>query len=335
MASGNITLSIVPVFSGIGWRDLLFARPVLEVQVVLILLHAILWYVVISWLLPPHILSLIDRLKSKTCYLETQRYALRKLLATREDEEDPLPGFLTYFHGVIVQHFAGALLCLPSLLGCASAPVASALACHGALIEVGWEIQDSLMRIKEMTWDGEAGRRRNPTKLVVPMFMHHVLAQILVVPMNLYYHDCKLYHEAIFVLQGIAVFSYACQHFGYTCDINVAKELRQLRVATTASLVAITWSRGIHSTYLWYALLTLIYSEGRHALFWVAVFPVICMSLFNAIMVMDCCQKFSKIVLKVPVKDPPTTTATMTTTNAVLLGHPSTQEAIAHEKKVA
>jgi len=329
-------------FSSITLADLLQAAPIWEVQLVLILMQAAFWHLIIVWILPPFMLRFINSMKSKDRYLEVQFAAFRKLCKLGEHERHLLPGFIAYFNGVIVQHLTGGLLCLPSLLGLAPPGVASALACHAALAEVGWEIQDTLKRAKEFLLDGKLGRQMNPPKLVVPLLMHHVLAECLVLPMNMYYHDSKLYHEAIFMLQGVAVVSYVCQHFGYTCDVDDPRELLQLRAATTVALVVILWSRVVHSAYLWYVLLRMVYADGQFFLFKVALVPVVCMSLFNLMMVMDCCKKFSKLVLQKPPRDylsePEESTKEAevkdAAVNPVLLRNLSSDAVAACEKKV-
>merc|ERR1712224_821883 len=48
------------------------------------------------------------------------------------------------------QHFLGGMLCIPAIFGCGfSRETALLLARHGALIELGWEIQDTVERL----WD--------------------------------------------------------------------------------------------------------------------------------------------------------------------------------------
>lgn len=44
--------------------------------------------------------------------------------------------------GIILQHFIGGMLCVPSILAIGDQEVAASLACLGILSEMGWEIQD-------------------------------------------------------------------------------------------------------------------------------------------------------------------------------------------------
>lgn len=299
---------------------------------ILALVHALFWHLVVVWWLPRHMRRFIDNMKAKDRYLGVQFAAFKKGCGFEEHERHIVSDIVVYFNCVFAQHAVGALLCVPSLLASSPSPVASALACHGALAEVGWEIQDTLVRAKQIVCDGKAGRKHNPVKMVVFLLMHHVLAQCLVLPMNVCYHDCRLYHEAVFVLQGVAVVSLVCQHFGYTCNSDDYAELLQLRVATAASLIIMFWSRIIHSTYLWYAMLTMIHADERMLLFKVAVIPIISMTLFNFMMVADCFSKFRKFALQAPSAEDQSDVKEKSA-NPTLLGHVVSCGGMPREKK--
>jgi len=52
------------------------------------------------------------------------------------------------------------LLCLPSTLGL-EGRVFTALACHGALCEAGWELQDIVTRVHLRLFQGEKGKGKS------------------------------------------------------------------------------------------------------------------------------------------------------------------------------
>merc|ERR1712232_434435 len=118
------------------------------------------------------------------------------------------------FQAIIVQHLLGGLLCLPSLVSSAGA-VFSSLACHGALCEAGWELQDIVTRVSQRLCQGEKGKRQNPGSLLAVLCVHHAMGLSMVIPMNLLYHDDKHYHEFVFLLQAAAFAAMMLQSYGY------------------------------------------------------------------------------------------------------------------------
>ena len=59
--------------------------------------------------------------------------------------------------------------------------VASILAYHAALSEMGWEIQDLLSRSYEIIFRGERGRKLNPLSMMLVLIAHHSAASIAVI----------------------------------------------------------------------------------------------------------------------------------------------------------
>lgn len=84
--------------------------------------------------------------------------------------------FACLFLAIMVQHGVGGLLCVPALVPALGVPahVATALACHGALCEAGWELQDILSRLFQVCCTKE-GARNNPTALLVILGIHHTM----------------------------------------------------------------------------------------------------------------------------------------------------------------
>jgi len=147
------------------------------------------------------------------------------------------------------QHFLGGMLCVPAIFGCGfSRETALLLARHGALIELGWEIQDTIERL----WDRYTtpdGIKRNPWAMLKLMLIHHGMQWALVIPMNLHYSHLSGYHELVFMLEGAAGFAGVAGFYGYTCDTSRRCELRTLILCNACNFVVMVYTRFIH--YWW------------------------------------------------------------------------------------
>jgi len=276
------------------------AAPRLEVQLALVAIQAVFWYVALSHLLPPYFARAINSMKSRERFLDNSAKSYKKLFTLDfNGDREQLFEFTVLFQCIATQHMVAGLLCLPSVLGCSwvSPPVASALACHGALCEVGWEIQDFLVRLKEIAFDGESGRKKNPASFMAVLIMHHTVAQCLVLPLNLYYRDNVYYHEAVLLLQAATVVAMLCQSYGFTLDVSLPAERRQMTVSVTLAFCVALWARGLRYAYIWYVLLTAFLADGNIFVLKMALVPVVMFSLFNIVVVADFYRKFAKFAL--------------------------------------
>eukprot|EP00441_Pelagodinium_beii_P021790 CAMPEP_0197662766 /NCGR_PEP_ID=MMETSP1338-20131121/54660_1 /TAXON_ID=43686 ORGANISM="Pelagodinium beii, Strain RCC1491" /NCGR_SAMPLE_ID=MMETSP1338 /ASSEMBLY_ACC=CAM_ASM_000754 /LENGTH=248 /DNA_ID=CAMNT_0043240757 /DNA_START=237 /DNA_END=983 /DNA_ORIENTATION=+ len=155
------------------------------------------------------------------------------------------------------QHLLGGMLCVPAVFGCGvSQKTAICLVRHGALIELGWEIQDTALRL----WDRYTtleGAKRNPWAMLKLMLIHHALQWTLVIPMNLHYSHLSGYHELVFMLEGAAGFAGVAGFYGYTCDTSKRPELRTLIICNACNLVIMVYTRFVH--YWWSAFKCLLH----------------------------------------------------------------------------
>jgi len=281
-------------------EDLMMAAPRIEVQLTLAGIQAVIWHIVIFRLLPPHISGFINSMRSKERFLKNSAMAFKKMfMLDLSHDQDALFDFTVLFQAILSQHLIGGLLCLPSVLGCqwASPSVASALACHGALCEVGWEIQDFVVRLKEIIFDGEAGRKKNPASWMAVLVFHHTIAQCLVLPLNIYYRDNVYYHEAVFLLQAASVVAMVCQSYGFTLDVSQPAERVQMQVVVTVGFVLVLWARLLRYGYIWYVLIASFRADGNDFVLKMAITPFVLGSLFNLLLVSDFYRKFKKFVL--------------------------------------
>ena len=112
------------------------------------------------------------------------------------DNEEEQIKIISMMETPFLAHLMGGMLCLPSTIGLGSmlpVGVASAMACHGGLFEIGWEVEDMIVRFYEIIFGGEKGRKRNPTSLILVLIAHHSAACCLVIPVNIFYPDNVYY----------------------------------------------------------------------------------------------------------------------------------------------
>mmetsp|Transcript_58241 Transcript_58241/g.147700 ORF Transcript_58241/g.147700 Transcript_58241/m.147700 type:complete len:339 (+) Transcript_58241:53-1069(+) len=287
-------------FASVTIQDLLLAAPRLEVQLALAGIQAVIWYVLIYRILPPYISSFIRSMRTRERFLDNCARAYKKMLMLDfQGDRELLFEFAVIFQGIMLQHLVGGLLCLPAVLGCSWVPrsVASALACHGALCEVGWEIQDTLVRLKERVCDGESGRKKNPASFMAALLLHHAFSQCLVLPLNMYYRDNSYYHEAVLLLQAASMAAMVCQSYGFTLDVSKPAEMRQMQVAVSAAFLVVVWSRLLRYAYIWYVLIVNFLADENVFVLRLAMPPLIMGSLFNILVLADFFKKFAKFVL--------------------------------------
>jgi hypothetical protein len=283
---------------------LLLASSSWEVQLVLAALHAIFWHVVLHYVLPYPIRRRVMSLGSLEQVVKYTAGFIKKFLypdVKMPEDRDFVVDFVVEIYGVLLQHLCGGLLCVPAVLGVGPPSLRAALACHGALCEVGYEIQDSLVRIKERVFDGEHGRKKNPNSTLISLAMHHTAALCMVLPMNVYYRENQYYQESVFLLQGAAAIAYLCQQYGFTLNAAIRSEMMQLKASVTFTFITMLWSRGFRGLYVWYTLLCTFLADGRITVFRVALVPMVLMSVFNLLLIRDAVQKFQKLVLQKPL----------------------------------
>jgi len=176
------------------------------------------------------------------------------------------------FVPILSQHFVGGILCLPAIFGLGvPRAVAVAMARHGALVELGWELQDTAERLylRFFTEDGEA---QQPNGLFFFLMMHHSMQWALVIPMNLFYSDLSGYHELIFMLEGASGFASLVQFYSYTLDTTKRSDLRWMIILNAFNFAVMLYSRLIHYWWSVYKVLRHFYLEESYAVLAIGAF---------------------------------------------------------------
>lgn len=288
--------------SQVGMGDLLMSTPTWTSQLVLAGLWFAFWQIMLTCVLPGYIKAALESCESCDRLVNFWAAGLKKMSIKIDMPQDRafVLDVVVMFNGVYTQHLTGALLCVPAVFGFLSPSVASAMARHGALSEVGWEFSDTITRVYEVVFGGKEGRRKNPPVLLFSYALHHCAALSLVLPLNVYYHDSPAYHEAVCLLQSAAVIACWCQQYGFMQDTEVPSQYLKLKISVTLGLVAMVYMRMVRGGYLWYVVLDTLRTDGRTTLFRVALVSVVTMTLFNLMIIGDATHKFVKLVVKKP-----------------------------------
>lgn len=96
----------------------------------------------------------------------------------------------------------GGLLAMPAVFFWATSDtkIVMALVRHGALIEMGWEMGDTIKKFYTRLFDPEGAVKVPNILIIMVIVMHHTLSCCMVVPMNMYYPELYEYAEIIFVM---------------------------------------------------------------------------------------------------------------------------------------
>ena len=215
------------------------------------------------------------------------------------DNEEEEIDFIATMQGTITQHGIGGLLCLPSAMGVGfvfPSGMAVAMANHGALCEIGHEIQDMLCKIYDMIFGGEQGRKKNPISLWFATIAHHSCALCLVVPMNIFYWNNRYYHEMTMWMQFAAFFAFTIQQYGYTLDTKSQEGLIRMKISVCLGLIIMVWTRVIRYFWLWIILGAVIWEDQNWIVIKAAILPFLGLTLINVYFVVDATAKFLKFM---------------------------------------
>ena len=280
--------------------DLIMASPQLEVQLTLTIFHTVIWYFLIFYVFYPFVVRMISSLQNKKQFIHYNRETFKKLMMwdIGDVEEEQVETIAT-IDAVVLQHLIGGMLCLPSALGLSTmlpAGVASAMACHGGISEIGYEVSDMMVRFYEIIFGAEKGRRKNPPSVIFGLVAHHSAACCLVLPMNIYYRDNTYFHEAVCSLQLAAFTAFYLQQYGFTLNVKRQEGLTKMKISISMSLAIIVWTRVIRYGWLWQILLTTLWEDQNWIVMKFCVPPFILMSFFNVGVLIDASAKFAKFV---------------------------------------
>lgn len=246
-------------------RSLVWCRPTIGVQLALVGVQWVLWSVFIP-LAVPLIEARIKRQPWGSALVAHYREANRKVYIHYPDAESALREAARLM-AVVPQHVIGGLLCVPAVYPSIAAALgierarAVSLAMHGALSEVGWEVQDCLMRGRELLFSPRA-RAPSPLAWTAVLAMHHSVGLVLVLPMNLAFGDEPAYHELVLLLQGASALGVVATFYVMALDTTRPAQLRQMQVVATGILLLFLYARCGRYTQLAFELRRVVIRAG-------------------------------------------------------------------------
>ena len=261
--------------------------PTWNTQITLLFVQAAFWYTFIAVFTSVVVKPYVKSRPWCQQWTELNRKTFKASFFVDFKTDEEAFNFAALFISILIQHGVGGLMCVPSITGWLPASVAAPLARHGAMCELGWEVQDTFIRVCQILFGGAAGRAMNPTPLLVILAIHHCTAMGMVMPMNMYYGDSTLYHEMVFLLEGAAFVAMGLQNFGraapnepqqrraaplqravslrrYTLNVKSAWGLLQMKFAVTTVLLTMMWSRCLRFLYVGYLTFKAEHRRAQH-----------------------------------------------------------------------
>mmetsp|Transcript_16617 Transcript_16617/g.49624 ORF Transcript_16617/g.49624 Transcript_16617/m.49624 type:complete len:312 (+) Transcript_16617:159-1094(+) len=207
--------------------------------------------------------------------------------------------FACYIVSTVCLHFVGGGLCIPAVCFGVRNSVTTALALHGAMCEVGFDLSEGYTRVRQVYgFEGQAGRDKNPPVVLFLATMHHVMGLAMVLPMNCSeYRSDANYHELVFLLQSVAFVALIAQYYSYTLDVEDPGDLLRMRLSVTFTFACMLYSRGLRFAIVGSRLLDTLNLSGNVGLYIGGCLALGTMFVFNLVVTVDCAGKFSKFVL--------------------------------------
>jgi len=263
---------------------LLSCESSLDVQIVLLAFQTVFWCLCRRFLVRTVIRPFIKRHPMSQQYGELCQRTLGSFDVHMSFEQAYDTGLLIV--AASFQNVVGGALTLPAFLGFRGGLVAT-LARHGALCELGEEMQDGLRHIWEVTFGGKEGRARNPPVLLVLALLHHMAGMCFVIPMNLYYPENYSYFKMVFMLQGAAGSALLAQQMGFLLDVRTISGMRYMRWMTAGIAVISLYTRGFGYLFASVELFNDLRPTSSTWFLTVGVFAATCMATFNLLIVKD------------------------------------------------
>ena len=208
---------------------------------------------------------------------------------TRDEHIERYKESFAWMWGIVLQHFVGGLLCVPSVLQLefvGDEKFRTSLACLGVISEIGWEIEDTVILIYKRYFTPN-GKSTVPGALLVLMCVHHTLGTGLGLPMILAYRDMKSFHGIVLNLQLGASISIGVGEYTKLLDISKPRQLRTFQNLTAFALITAVLTRAIHWPFAAYQVLVCWYQEQAWVLFSVGVVVTLLFTMFSFVAIIQ------------------------------------------------
>uniref|UniRef100_A0A7S4CAC5 TLC domain-containing protein n=1 Tax=Eutreptiella gymnastica TaxID=73025 RepID=A0A7S4CAC5_9EUGL len=282
METGNLEVNWV-------WA-LMMAAPRWEVQLALVLLHALL-HKAAQGIVAPAIGRYLD------CKPWTQGIIAREIARWEQLiglTQTPQEARDNYIWWVIVGlcHLVGGLLCVPAVAG-VTGDVALPLVRHSILVETGFELVDCLEKGYTRLFHPR-GRDIVTNQLAFLVFAHHSTSAALGLPANVYHSDSPLMHEMVLLLQGASAFAILGTQYAMTLNVARVSELRQMQLIASLSCLVIVYTRFVRCLTLSYELLLFFLQKEDTYFVSVGSTCFLLMFVFSAVVLQDTLKRAYK-----------------------------------------
>lgn len=276
-------------------HELLECGPSLPVQLTLAALHTLMWGVTLVSITHA-LIPVVKRQRWVGHFVAIQQRILADQFGIHLTFDDTVYGACNLMSACL-EHAVGALLCLPSQLPALgiSTGLSQALARHGALCEVGYELSDVIVRGYDFLFI-HGGRARQPPTLLALVVIHHFAGLSTILPLNILLPNSAVVHACTFALQFAALAALVAQYYGYALDVKVPRELMQMKVVSTGLVALMVYTR----MYFFVRITIAIFQELRHvappSVLLLALGSATTMAVFNVIVVGDSIKKAAKFL---------------------------------------
>lgn len=261
------------------------------------LLFAVFWAVALHCMLTPAIRTLVAKQSwwpsPAAEFMKRQMYNYGYPEAG-VDDFTVLNSFAAVM-SIAIQHGLSATVMLPAVFlgweGCGF--WGRSLFVIGSLSDIGWDIQDAVFVTL-----GTLSHVVPVRYWILMCVLHHPLALMLSIPMNMYYIGLPAYHRLACSLLFAASISYLTGQFKMTLDTSSNSGALCFKAVLIIQLLAIVLLRTVTFFHSICLLLMTFYAEASWLFFSAGCCGSLLMSAMNLVILKDVCSTASKWLLK-------------------------------------
>ncbi len=263
--------------------------------------------------------------------LELQRHVSIAMGTPNPDDEHCLRAWAGGILALMFHGTCGSLMLPVVIYGWEASETHQDLFLLGSLLDLGWDLY-SQIQVYVATFHGDVADRwgwaRCPRGIFPFIVMHHMLAYIIVVPMDNKYVHLEDYHQVCLSLLGAAACAMACNAVKMTLDVTRRGELVIFKALLTIESGIMLYTRGFHWFRSCYRILCEFRANGDNAFIYVGCVAATFMSLFNLMIlphIVGACLKWLPRKASDPVD-----TAALARTSSI-----GRRDSLAHSAKAA
>jgi len=280
-----------------SFQDLLYCAPDLTVQLILMIVHLVIWHIVFATI--PHMAGKWLATKPyKGILAEHMLKVMKEQFDTEWPEEMAFESVCEIAFGTILHHAVCGVFCIPAAIGMPGMSLAtkSALACHASLGELGHEVDEVICWIRDSIFNPAEFKLKNPLPLLGALAVHHVMGFMMVIPLNVFYPTNYYYAFGLFQLHFATAISLMVQMYCWSLSLETARDLLKMKIAVTLGVAAGCFGRGLGFLWTGYCMLSTFYVEGATGFLVFGSFSFVTMLIFNVLLLGDSVKEFVKFI---------------------------------------